>query len=150
IDIISDLGVNCCDAHQIMKTYPVRRPPQRLGWQLKPYAILHSFFEEVIFIDADNVPIRNPEYLFNYPDLRRTGAIFWPDREPLPLYFPGRDTNIWEICALEYISDHSFETGQIVILKDLCWKCLRLTVHLNEHADFYYRYVRGDNDTFQI
>ncbi len=42
------------------------------------FAILHSSFEEVLFLDADNTPVRDPSLLFNYDEFRK-GDLFWPD-----------------------------------------------------------------------
>ena len=33
----------------------------------------------MLALDADNFPIRDPEYLFESGGYRETGAIFWPD-----------------------------------------------------------------------
>ena len=49
------------------------------GFQIKPYAILYSSFKEIMFIDADNVILENPELLFSSKEYQQTGAVFWPD-----------------------------------------------------------------------
>ena len=51
---------------------------------------------------------------------------------------------------MPYRGEPAFESGQIVIDRARCWKALQLTMHLNEHSDFYYRYVYGDKDTFHM
>ena len=111
------------------------RPPSQ-GWALKPFAILHSRFQEVLFLDADNVPAVDPARLFAAAPYRETGAIFWPDLKPIPVESP-----IWEICRVPYRDEPSFESGQMVLDKARCWKALLLTMHLNERANFYYRHV---------
>ena len=55
------------------------KPRLLYGWELKALALCYNSFKEVIFLDADNVPIRNPEYLFDTKEFKKTGAIFWPD-----------------------------------------------------------------------
>lgn len=50
------------------------------GWAGKPWALLVSSFQEAIFIDADSFFFQNPEVLFNHPDYKRTGALFFKDR----------------------------------------------------------------------
>ena len=114
-------------------------------WALKPFAILHSRFQEVVFLDADNVPAIDPERLFAFAPYRETGAIFWPDLHPIPAESP-----IWEICRVPYRDEPSFESGQMVLDKARCWKALLLTMHMNEHAAFYYQHVNGDKDTFHM
>ncbi|GAB5360420.1 hypothetical protein AAMO2058_000626400 [Amorphochlora amoebiformis] len=42
-------------------------------------AIINSHFDQVLFIDADNVLRIPPAKLFDSPEMRSTGAVFWPD-----------------------------------------------------------------------
>ena len=35
--------------------------------------------EQVLLLDADNQPLRNPEPLFDAEAFRSTGGLFWPD-----------------------------------------------------------------------
>lgn len=124
-----------------------RRHPARIlnGWELKPYAILHCPFREVVFLDADNVPLIDPQALFESPEYREDGAIFWPDYGRLA---PSRE--IWDLCEVEYRDEPEFETGQIVVDKSRHWPALRLAMHYNEHSDFYYRFIHGDKETFHM
>lgn len=141
-DILTPLGVICVDAETIRKTIPVRRLG---GWELKPYAIMNSRFREVIYLDADNVPVRNPDFLFGIKEYLDTGALFWPDIWRLA---PHRI--IWSICGIAYRNEREFESGQIVIDKSRCWKALNIAMHLNEYSDFYYRHFLGDKETFHL
>jgi hypothetical protein len=50
------------------------------GWPLKSFAILHSRFREILALDADAFPIREPSFLFNEPGYVRYGTIAWPDQ----------------------------------------------------------------------
>jgi ADP-heptose:LPS heptosyltransferase len=140
--LVNPIGVHCVNAADVRKIYPVRI---LRGWELKPYSILHSSFEEVLLLDADNVAIVNPEFLFESLPYVNTGAIFWPDAERLPATH-----KVWEVCKIPYRDEPEFESGQIVVDKRRCWTALQLTMHLNEHSDFYYRLVHGDKDTFHL
>jgi len=135
-------SVRCVDASEVRQQHPVRLLN---GWELKPYSILHSGFEEVLLLDADNVPIRDPDFLFESDPYRRHGAVFWPDFGRL-----AADRPIWKICGIRYRDEPEFESGQIVVDKQRCWKALQLTMHLNEHSDFYYDYIHGDKETFHM
>ena len=115
------------------------------GWALKPFAIIHSRFNEVLMLDADNLPLVNPEFLFDDPHYIETGAIFWPDLHPIP-----SESILWEVTRVPYRNEPSFESGQMVIDKSRCWKPLQLTMHLNENAKFYYEIMLGDKDTFHF
>jgi hypothetical protein len=138
--LLQRYGVEVIDANSFTSTPP---PPE--NWALKPFAILHSRFQEVLFLDADNIPVVDPAVLFSTTPYRETGAIFWPDLKPLP-----PESAIWEICRVAYQDEPSFESGQVVLDKARCWKPLLLTMHLNEHAGFYYQHVYGDKDTFHM
>jgi hypothetical protein len=141
-ELLRPLGVECVDALPIRDRYPARILN---GWELKPFAILHCPFKEVLLLDADNVPVVNPEYLFETPNFRETGGIFWPDFGRLEPERP-----IWSICGIPYRDEPEFESGQIVIDKERCWKALQLCMWYNEHSDFYYQYVHGDKETFHL
>jgi hypothetical protein len=121
------------------------RLPFLWGWELKPFAIMNCSFREVILIDADNVPVIDPAVLFDTPQYAQTGAIFWPDFTPIQ-----QDSAIWEMTRLSYRDEPSFESGQIVIDKLRCWKCMRLTMHMNEHSRYYCQPLYGDKDTFHF
>lgn len=140
--LLRPLCVECVDGLAVAKQHPVRRLG---GWQLKPYAILHSPFREVLFLDADNVPVANPEYLFETPQYQETGAIFWPDYGQLE-----KSGVIWESCGLERPPGPEFESGQIVVDKERCWQALRLALWFNEQSDFYYQHLHGDKETFHL
>lgn len=52
------------------------------GYMAKPYtikvaALLNSAFEDILFLDADNVAVRDPSYLFDLPEYLDTGAMFF-------------------------------------------------------------------------
>ncbi len=141
-ELVAPLGVTCVDGYEVRKEHPALRLN---GWELKPYAIIHSRFEEVLFLDADVVPLINPEIFFERPEYRATGAIFWPDFSPLD-----RKNPIWELTEVEYQYEPSFESGEMVIDKRRCWAELALTMHYNEHSDLYYRFTGGDKDTFHL
>jgi hypothetical protein len=140
--LVAPLGVTCIDGHEIRKSYPVRKLG---GWELKPYSIIHSRFEEVLSLDADNVPLIDPEALFHSREYHTTGAIFWPDFRPIE-----KQNAIWELAEVEYRYEPSFESGQIVVDKRRCWDALQMTMHYNEHSEVYYPLTQGDKDTFHI
>jgi len=142
--LLTPLGVQCIDAGKLRKKFPARRLG---GWELKPYAILHSSFREVLFLDADNVPVANPEFLFDSPQFHSTGAIYWPDYNHTK---NEKLAAIWRSCGLRPPREREFETGQILVDKQRCWPALRLTLWFNENSDFYYRYLHGDKETFHL
>ena len=142
--LLAPLGVECFDAAKVRERCPARILK---GWPLKPYSILYSPFREVLLLDADNVPVVNPEFLFDTPQFKATGAIFWPD---YPRPKSEKNTAIWKSCGLQPPNEPEFESGQIVVDKQRCWRALCLTVWFNENSDFYYQYVHGDKETFHL
>jgi len=123
------------------------------GWEVKPYAIAHSRFEEVLFLDCDNVPTRDPSSLFEEDEYRRFGAVFWPDRwmgqgdpDSCRTIWP----QAWEACDVAQRDEPEFESGQMVINKARCWRALQLTMFFNKHSSFFYRWLLGDKDTFHM
>jgi hypothetical protein len=141
--LLSPLKVECVDALRVRKQFPARRLQ---GWELKPYSILHSSFREIVFLDADNVPTVDPSFLFETSEYKATGAIFWPDySSPNKKALP-----IWRSTGLSQPTEREFETGQIVLNKETCWRALCLTMWFNENSDFYYRYLHGDKETFHL
>jgi hypothetical protein len=142
--LLAPLGVECIDAFKVRRKFPVRILN---GWELKAYALLHSSFSEVLLLDADNVPVVNPEFLFDTPQFQERGAIFWPD------YGNGRNPKakpVWQSCGLRQPDEPEFESGQIVVDKRRCWRALCLSLWFNEQSDFYYQYVHGDKETFHL
>lgn len=144
IELLRPLGVTCINARDVLKTHPHRR---LRGWELKPYAIKHSRFREVLFLDADNVPVRDPSFLFDTPEYRETGTLFWPD--PAKFKTPP-DSPRWKVFGLRYRKSPDQESGQLLVDKSRCWKALCLCNWYNEHSDFYYRHVYGDKETFRF
>ncbi|TYZ69326.1 hypothetical protein PybrP1_006448, partial [[Pythium] brassicae (nom. inval.)] len=49
------------------------------GFNSKVHAILRTQLDVVLFLDADNVPARDPTFLFAGAELAQHGAVFWPD-----------------------------------------------------------------------
>jgi hypothetical protein len=140
--ILAPYGVECVDADRVRRRHPARRLD---GWELKAFATLHSPFEEVLFLDADCYPCRNPEFLFEREEYRARGAIFWPDitaDDPLL---------VWSAYGVpDPRRLGSVESGELVVNKRLCWRPLNLAWFYNDHSDYYYRYGFGDKHTFEV
>jgi alpha 1,2-mannosyltransferase len=127
----------------------------RKGWCLKPFAVLESKFKEVLFLDSDIAPAKSPEYLFNYQPYLETGSIFWSDTCRTTV--PARPTEqnksrnaFWHLADHEEIDEREFESGQLLVNKEKCWREINLTCHYNRHADWYYTLFLGDKETFHL
>lgn len=146
--LLRALGVRCVDAD----ARALRRPFRFVegwwkGWQLKPYAIAHSSFREVLFLDADCYPVRDPAFLFDWAGYREHGAVFWPDLPGSGGLFPAA---LWAVFGVPPACCSPFESGQLVVDKERCWRELNLALHYNAQADYTYRLLWGDKDTFLL
>jgi hypothetical protein len=87
----------------------------------------------------------NPEFLFDTSEFRDTGAIFWPDYDHMKA-----DDAAWDVFGVPFRDEPEFESGQIMLDKEKCWRALNLAMWFNEHSDFFYKHVNGDKDTFRF
>jgi hypothetical protein len=141
--LLAPFEVECVDADRVRRTYPARRLG---GWELKVFATLHSPFEELLFLDADCYPCRNPEFVFELEDYCTRGAIFWPDA-----YTADDHRLVWSAFGVRDPRRlGSIESGQFFLNKRLSWKPLNLAWFYNDHSDYYYRYCYGDKHTFEV
>ncbi len=145
--LLAPLNVECVDAYRKRKSFPARRLG---GWELKPYALLHSPFKEVLLLDADNVPVVNPASFFEWPEFKNRGAIFWPDFGSNRSKKSSKTIAVWRSCGMRPPKEREFESGQILVNKSRCWEALCLSMWFNENSDFYFHYVHGDKETFHL
>ncbi len=124
---------------------------RELGYKLKIYSIFVAPFRELIFLDADSVPLQDPEALFDTDTYAEHGNIFWNDfwDEPVPLWDmlhlgtadPWRTTAMYPLEA---------ESGQVVLDRVRYWRALEWVMFLNTHDTLTYMYSMGDKDTFRV
>ncbi len=141
-------AVECVDADRLAETRPFRFLEGHWwkGWQLKAYALAHCPFREVLLLDADCYPVRDPTFLFDWSGYRERGAVFWPDcASSAGLLTPAH----WRAFGLE-TGGPPLESGQVVVDRVRRAAELRLALWYNAHADFVYRILWGDKDTFNV
>ena len=93
------------------------------GYQLKVYTILFSSFEQILFLDADNVAVKKPDQLFEAGPFVESGVILWPDYwkhsgSPLLPFEVGLSDDASEMLR----QDQTVESGQLVWDKRRHWK----------------------------
>ena len=49
------------------------------GYVSKPYALLHTRFSEVLLLDSDSHPLRDPTFLFDDELYLQNGVLAWSD-----------------------------------------------------------------------
>lgn len=146
---LESLGVTCVDADALARTRPFRflHGHWWKGWQLKAYALAHCPFREVLLLDADSYPTRDPTFLFDLPAYRERGAIFWPDGLAAASLLTQAHLAVFAAGLGEVVPT---ESGQVLIDRASCWRELALALHYNAQADFTYRILYGDKDLLPL
>lgn len=138
--LLARYGVECIDA-DVIRTH---RPCRILnGWELKVYAVLHSRFEEVLWLDADCYPASDPTVLFDEPRYRAAGAVFWPD-------IPNAPGPNWPAFGVTAPRRAQIETGQFLVNKRACWRPLRLAWWYCDHSDWSFMHGYGDKGALEV
>ena len=86
-NILPDLNAKCILLYEFL---PKNLNFKLNGYQYKSLALLISSFQNVLLLDSDNIPILNPDILFNDKLFIDNGMIVWPDfwrRVTHPLYY---------------------------------------------------------------
>ncbi|KAG9033730.1 hypothetical protein FRB95_014417 [Tulasnella sp. JGI-2019a] len=125
------------------------------NFQIKGLAIVESSFREVLYLDSDNIPLRDPSHLFSSPIYLENDrrAVFWPD-----ISKDHASNAIWRIIGDQCTLDHwTFESGQIVIDKAgndglnlaALWIASGMMDSGKDGRDFWFKMCGGDKDTFR-
>ncbi|KAJ5657240.1 uncharacterized protein N7484_000889 [Penicillium longicatenatum] len=149
--VLPSLNAQCVVLSDIMKAVPGTTEIEK--YQLKPFAMLFSSFEEILFLDADAFPIAKPEILFEQEPFRSTKLLTWPDfwaSSASPFYYQIASQSV---PAME--SRQSTESGEVLISKRTHLKTLLLCTYYNFWGPtHYYRLLsqgaagEGDKETF--
>ncbi|KAL3658712.1 hypothetical protein V7S43_016348 [Phytophthora oleae] len=125
------------------------------GFNTKVFALAHSQLDQVLFLDADNSPVRDPTYLFSTATFIDKGAIFWPDFwHPVNTIFNvNKESLLWELVDTPYVDMFEQESGQLLIdrrrsdvaLEIVQFLALRKPDHLER-----LKLLHGDKDLFRL
>ncbi|CAH0478482.1 unnamed protein product [Peronospora belbahrii] len=125
-----------------------------LRFATKVYAIYNSAFDQVLFLDSDNVPVRDPTFLFESEEFVRTGAVFWPDfwHPKHTIFHIVKDSLLWQMLDMEYVDMFEQESGQVLIDRRRHAAAMELvnfyTFHVPNHFS-QLKLVFGDKDLFR-
>ncbi|CAI5732392.1 unnamed protein product [Peronospora destructor] len=157
---LTEMKANHSVLVELVKHYNVMvriiRDPNASKFFAKPYVIYHSAFESVLWIDSDNIPVRDPTYLFEAPEFVKYGAIFWPD-----FWRPAIDTpfNLHQQSALWTLLDMPFtdmfeqESGQFLVNRSRSQSALSKLMFYSSHLPRLitdWHLVWGDKDLFRL
>ncbi|KAL9121522.1 MAG: hypothetical protein Q9187_001918 [Circinaria calcarea] len=150
-DILPSLNARCLIISDILDAVP--GSVTIAHYQLKPFAMLFSSFEEILFLDADSFPIHDPEELFTSEPFISHGMVLWPDfwiSTASPLYY-----NISGQPVPPVSRRQSSETGEIVVSKKSHHQSLLLAAYYNYYGPSHFYILQsqgapgeGDKETF--
>ncbi|KAE8886354.1 hypothetical protein PF005_g9927 [Phytophthora fragariae] len=126
-----------------------------MGFGAKVYSIYHSTLDRVLFLDADNFPVRDPTSLFNSAEFERTGAVFWPDYwHPKHSIFNIHEKSmLWELLDMPYADMFEQESGQLLIDRRRHAAPMKLAFFYMFHRPNFFQKLQvahGDKDLFRF
>ena len=122
----------------------------KAGWSVKIHALYESEYQENLWIDSDNYPIRNVGFLFNDTEYRAKGSLFWRDVMSTDRANRYHDSApLWPVFRVQPNDAEPFEAGQLLIDKLKCWPQFRLVKHYADNCEYYYHFG-GDTETFRM
>ncbi|KAG7381640.1 hypothetical protein PHYPSEUDO_005798 [Phytophthora pseudosyringae] len=136
-------------------TFEAIRHPQAFQFNSKVYAIYHSKFQQVLFLDADNVPVKDPSYLFQTHEFVKAGAVFWPDFwHPGQTIFAINQTSlVWQLLDMPFVDMFEQESGQLLVDRKRHAAPLALVAFYAFHLPNYFNRLKlawGDKDLFRF
>jgi len=184
-DAIRSLGgISFVDASEVQRIYPFKpntigqitkgfAPATVEGWRTKAYAILHSRFREIIYLDSDCFLFQKPENLFErMPEYLETGAVFSADIDtnpetprkvdPVTRLIPrvgsfsnkswdySRPNPLWGFLGISEDDLPEFDSGFIMVDKMRHVDAVFVSFFLNDNSDITYKYLYGDKETFHM
>ena len=136
------LNINVIDLKELVFiSHPINYIKDKRNYQLKSAAMLASQFEDILFLDTDNIPVKDPYLFFDLPEYKQFGLILWPDiwktnpKNPVFKIFNTTCRNTWEI-----------EAAQILVNKRKHFKSLLLAYHILQDREFWFDVFFGDKD----
>jgi len=118
--------------------------PERGGWEAKLYALTHTVFEQVLFLDADAYCVTDPTPLF---DLLSPGEpfAFWSD-------LPETEKNVkWDRVWPDGSNGvPTVQGGQLLIDRRHAHRLLAVAHWLCQHSDYYFCWMYGDQDAWRV
>ncbi|ETV81037.1 hypothetical protein, variant 2 [Aphanomyces astaci] len=129
--------------------------PDATHFYVKPYALYHSAFTQVLLLDCDNFVTVDPTYLFGMPEFTEVGAMFWPDfwRMKKTIFNIHNTSVLWDMLGVSFVDMMEQESGQVLVDKSKSKDALRTLMfyafhhpRLIETLDMAW----GDKDLFRF
>jgi len=168
-------GLECVDATKLPDR-PLQPPTRELGgFDTKPFSLLNAPYDEVMFIDADSVPLHDPAVLFDSPGYVEHGNLFWPDVCMLSSLIPHpgalSDYGLRDGRARSYIqgvnprifdyvglprpgtlerAGYETESGQILIDRRRCFDAVQIAWHWSARPRHFRLFFYGDTEIYRL
>ncbi|KAJ4017501.1 mannosyltransferase [Fusarium irregulare] len=155
-DTLTHLEVQCLNMDDFLRlpnTTEIRKPKIK-SYQYKVLSIIFSSFQDILFLDADAFPLRNPDYLLDVEPYKSRGLVTWPD-----FWLPTISPLFYQIAGAKMpnvtIDSRSSESGVMLYNKARHADSLLLAAYYNFYGPrFYYQlhsqgaWGSGDKETF--
>lgn len=99
--IFPSLGAKCI----VMSSFIITPNFLVGGFGLKALALMLTTFENVLLLDSDNIPIKNPDFLFKSKVYKDKGFVDWPDywrRSTSPIFYDLANVHVTENKQIRY------------------------------------------------
>jgi len=112
------------------------------GWEQKLWAISHCGLNRILYLDADAYCVADPT------EMIRSFAkpfTFWHDLGSCEKNV--KWDKVWPVGASGV---PTVQGGQLLINVPEAWRLVCLAHWMNQHSDFYYKHMFGDQDTWRV
>jgi Mannosyltransferase putative len=142
VDMLREMDVTFVDAIPLMRRENYQ---SSVGWSAKSIAVIHSPFRHVCFLDADAIPIVDPESILHHDDYSE-GFLCFPDIQKCRT-----DDFLFSELAIKRDPDFiEAEAGQFLVDKDRMWKALQLYSFMNGRPKPFHEMAYGDKCLLQL
>ena len=146
VQVFNDLDVTVLDIYHSLEGADAELPLR--GFQIKAFAVLHSSFEQVLWLDSDAVPATNVTHVFSSETFNKHGSLFWQDWSRDPHWLTPQFMAAYGLHM--HVGERELEAGQFVLWKRRTWHALQLVLYMNRNFPHFYRRLYGDKDTWRL
>lgn len=132
--VLPPMNATCMIFSEILEAVPHRLKMSR--YQLKALALGFSSFDDVLLLDADNLPVEQPENLLNSEPYLSKGFVSWPD------YWANTASPKFYEISMQPVPPTSeraaSEAGQLLLSKGKHASLLLLILYYNYYGPNHY------------
>ena len=127
----------------ILDQFEITSHPSK-NYHYKLVALYMTTFQHVLMLDADCIPIRTPDVIFDSKEYKHTGLVMFPD-----MWKTNPDNPIYAVMNFDCIDELEIESGQLVIDKSKHFHTIYLGLLMMKDQDIWYRWLFGDKDVLK-